>query len=534
MVVTADPYATEAAVEVLQNGGNAVDAAIAAQWVLNVVEPQSSGLGGGGFFLYYEQATKRLYAFDGRETAPAAAFSEMFLDPATGEPFPFKPERITGGLAVGVPGTLKLLKTVHDRFGSKKYSFAALFDPAIKLAEKGFPVSGRLAHFIDQEKKRLEIFSDSRRIFLDEKKEPRKTGFHLVQPELAATFREIRQNGIDSFYEGAIAHDMVDAVKNSPYRPGLLTADDLFYYKVQERQPVTGSYHGYHIVSMGPPSSGGTAVIEALQILEFYHLSAHGRTADGLHLFAEAQKLAFQDRNRLLGDPDFVSVPIERLISREYAKERAREIHFDDAIPTPEASVRPLHLEGTHTSHLSIVDEQGNLVAYTTTIEDIFGSALMVPGRGFFLNNELTDFDPVPRDTQGKLVPNAPGPKKRPRSSMSPTFVFQKDRPILIAGSPGGASIIPTVLNIVVNLIDFKMSAYDAVRAARVADKNGPLELEPGLFKNKKLRRDLERKGHLVTQSPVIGNAQVIFFDQKRRRFTGVSDPRGEGKAEGY
>lgn len=533
MVATADPRATEAALEILHEGGNAVDAACAAQWVLSVVEPQSSGLGGGAFFLYYEAATKRIYAFDGREAAPAKATPDMFLD-ENGEPYPFKPDRITGGLAVGVPGTLKLLKVVHERFGSVRFSFASLFEPAIELAEKGMKVSPRLSSFIEQEKGRLKLFKDSRRIFFNKEGEAHLPGHRLVQPELADTFREIQREGIDIFYEGRLAREIAEAVKTAPYHPGRMEASDLAHYEVHEREPVRGSYQGHDIFAVGPPSSGGTTLIEILHILEFYHLGLHGRSADGLHLFAEAQKLAFEDRNQYLADPDFVKIPLDELLSKEFAKKRSEEIRFDAAMPTPQAAVRPLHLEGTHTTHIAIVDPQGNMVAYTSTIEDIFGSGMIVPGRGFFLNNELTDFDAYPWNEKEELVANAVQGGKRPRSSMTPTFVFRNGKPVLTVGSPGGTAIIGTVVNILVNFIDFKMFPQEAVAAPRIVARNGQLEVEGAFFEDAELKRGLLRKGHSVLLNPRIGNAQAIFFDESQHPLIGVSDPRGEGAAEGY
>ena len=532
MVATADPNATRVALEVLNRGGNAVDAAVAAQWVLNVVEPASSGIGGGGFFLYYEAETKRVYAFDGRETAPSEAFPEMFLD-AEGNPLPFKPQAITGGLPVGVPGTLKLLSTVHSRFGSKAFSFRDLLSPAIYIAENGFPISDRLAYHIAQEKERLKLFEASKKFFLDKKGEPLPAGAILFQPDLAKTFKLIQKDGIHPFYEGEIAEAIVKAVRNAPYHPGYMKKDDLFYYKIIERNPVQGSYRGYDILSMSPPSSGGTTLIETLQILERYKLSVHGRNADALHLFAEAQKLAFLDRNKYLADPDFNKVPVDQLLSKEFAMKRSEEIQFQYAIPT-ETAVRPLVLEPTHTSHISVVDEQGNMVAYTTTIEDIFGSALMVPGYGFFLNNELTDFDMVPRDPADKLVANAPAGDKRPRSSMTPVFIFKDGKPFLIAGSPGGSKIIGTVLNVIVNLIDFGMSLEDAMAAPRIINRAGLTELEQPLYDDPALRRELWRRGHPIVLSPPLGNVQAIHFDQEAEMIYGESDPRAEGEALGY
>lgn len=532
MVVTANPHATRAAFEILEKKGNAVDAAIAAQWVLNVVEPQSSGIGGGGFFLYYEAATKRIYAFDGRETAPAEAFPEMFLD-EKGEPLPFKPDRITGGLPVGVPGTLALLKEVHDQFASKRFTFSQLFDPAIDLAERGFPISERLAFFIDQEKSRLALFDESGKYFLLPDGSPKPKDEILTQPDLAKTFRLIQEKGTEIFYQGEIADAVVSAVRNAPFHPGFMKKEDLTDYRIAERMSVRGSYRGYDIFSMSPPSSGGTTLIEALHILENYDLRLLGRKSDGMHVFLEAQKLAFEDRNRLLGDPDFVEIPVEELISKAFAEKKTQAIRFEAAAPTQKSGVRTLMLEAPNTTHISIADSWGNMAAFTSTIEEIFGSAMMVPGYGFFLNNELTDFDALPKDENGKLVPNAAEGQKRPRSSMTPTFVFKEGKPALIAGTPGGATIIGTVLNLIVNLLDFQMSAEEAIRSPRLIHRGEGAELEPPLFKDEQIRRELERRGHGVQEKEVIGNVQMIYFEEGGKIMIGSSDPRGEGEAMG-
>lgn len=533
MVATADAYATEVAKEVLRQGGNAVDAAVAAQWVLNVVEPQSSGIGGGGFFLYYEASSKKIYAFDGREKAPSKAFPEMFLE-KNGQPCTFDPDCNTGGLAAGVPGTLKLLHTVHSRLGSKEFSFAELFEPALQLAQQGFPVSARLSHYIAQEKDRLKIFPAAKAVFLDSNLEPLKPGAILKQPDLAKTFRILQRDGLPAFYEGEIAKAIVDAVHNSPFHPGLMSKDDLFYYKIIEREPLHGNYRGYDIFTMAPPSSGGSTLLETLNILENYRLDLHGRNAVGFHYLIEAQKLAFRDRNQYVADPDFVKIPLESLLSSDHGHKLASQIQFNEAMPSTEASVRPLRLENSHTSHISIVDSQGNMVAYTTTIEYFFGCALMVPGYGFFLNNELTDFDLNPRDLTGKLTANAPAADKRPRSSMTPTFVFSNGEPFLILGSPGGSKIIGAVLNVLVNVIDFKMSLKDALAAPRMINRDGPVEVEPHFLDNADTHRELQRRGHPFVEVPAIGNVQAIHFDPESQLIVGESDPRGDGQADGY
>lgn len=531
MAVTADVRATQAAVDVLKKGGNAVDAAIAAQWVLNVVEPQSSGIGGGGFFVYYEAATKKVYAFDGRETAPADARPEMFLD-KNGKPYRYWPERISGGLPAGVPGLLKLLKTVHARFGSNKISFDDLFDPAIEIAEKGFPLSERTARAIEMERERLRLFRDSKKTFMDKKGQPLKAGDTLVQKDLARTFRTIADEGIDVFYEGEIARDIVKAVRKAPFHPGKMTKEDLAAYEVFEREPVYGTYRGFEIWGMPPPSSGGPTVQATLNILENFQWEQLS-SPERISVFAQAQRLAFIERNRHLSDPSAMTFPLAEFLSKDKAKTFAAAIDPQDARKALGVKDLPV-AEGTHTSHLSVADEAGNLVSFTTTIEHLFGSAMIVPGRGFFLNNELTDFDAEIYDAEGKILPNAPGPGKRPRSSMSPTLVFKEGRPLLITGSPGGSKIIGTVLNVLVNVLDEKLPLQEAVDKARVLNREGAVELEQfQLDENPALSGELERMGFEVTTHEAVGNTQSILF-REDGYLEGASDPRGIGGAAGY
>lgn len=555
MVVTAHPYATQAALEILQEGGNAVDAAIAAQWVLNVVEPQSSGIGGGGFFLYYDAKTKGIFAFDGREKAPASISSDLFLY-LSGNTIPFYPDRVTGGLAVGVPGTLRLLRVVHQRFGSKKFRFDELFNPAIRQAEEGVPVSKRLAEAIRNEAARLKRFEASRHIFFRADGEPLQEDEALLQKDLAKTFRKIARDGISVFYEGEIARAIVDTVRRAPFQAGYLKLSDLEFYDVVEREAIYGAYRGYDIFTMGPPSSGGVALLEILNILENFSLIFYGPSADTFHLALEAQKIAFSDRARYLGDPDFVKIPVEKLISKEYAKKKAKEIKFDEAkaadFLVEEASKSALG----NTSHISIRDTEGNFVSYTTTIEHTFGSAMVVPGWGFLLNNELTDFDAVPRfhsklvdsmipkghvlrsavpdQIAGKTKPNAPAPEKRPRSSMCPIIVLRNGEPCLAAGSPGGSLIIPTVQELLMYLVDFRMPPDQILAAPRFAARGDEVEAESAFFESPAIIRSLKERGHLFTLRKPFGNAQAIFVDSQTDTLIGVSDPRGDGEAKGF
>ncbi len=555
MVVTAHPLATRAALDILKSGGNAVDAAIAAQWVLNVVEPQSSGIGGGGFFLYFDAKKRAIYAFDGREKAPFRAFPEMFLDESA-KPIRFYPDRVTGGLAVGVPATLKLLKRIHERFGNGKMRFEELFVPAMQMAKGGVPVSKKLAQALEEEKDRLDLFDASRAIFFHPDGTPLKEGENLIQKDLGRTFETISLKGIGAFYEGEIEKAIVETVQKSRVRPGFLTRFDLQFYEPVERDPLHGNYRGYDIFSIGPPSSGGVALIEILNILENFSILFYAASTDSFHLAIEAQKAAFEDRANFIGDPDFVKIPLEKLLSKETAKKKAKDIKFDQAKPMESQVDEATRPAQGNTSHISIRDSEGNLVSYTTTIEHAFGSAMVVPGWGFFLNNELTDFDAQPRNAsttmdamapkgsllnsalpervKGRLKPNAPGPEKRPRSSMCPVFVFRNGLPVLIAGSPGGSLIIPTIQEIIMYLVDFRMPFDQVLPAPRFAARGGEVEAEQEFFDSPGIVQELKDRGHnLVVRQP-FGNAQVIFFDSKNDTLVGVSDPRGDGKAAGY
>jgi len=544
VVATAHPEATRVALEILQLGGNAVDAAVAAQWVLNVVEPQSSGIGGGGFFVYYDAQTNSVHTFDGREKAPAKAFAEMFLE-ESGKPMVFYPDRITGGLPVGVPGTLKLLKQVHDRFGSGEFKFSELFNSAVVLARKGPPVSKRLAEAIEGEKERLKLFEASRRIFFYEDGAPLKEGDPLVQKDLAKTFETIAERGVGVFYEAEIAKAIARTVKEAPFHPGLMEESDLKFYGVVQRDALYGTYREYEIFAMGPPSSGGPALIEILNLLENYSLTFYGRSSQTFHLMIEAQKAAFFDRAIFMGDPDFFEVPLGMLLSKEYSKKQAQKIKFDKARPLDtlvnEASLLKIKTHRGNTSHISIRDRWGNVVTYTTTIEHIFGSGMVVPGWGFVLNNELTDFDAepwfdmdMPENLRGKFKPNAPAAEKRPRSSMCPVILFKNGKAFLVAGSPGGSLIIPTVQEVLVNVIDFKMPAAKALEAPRFAARGGEVEAEPAFFENEGLIEALQSRGHSFKEHQPFGNAQILLFDEKERAWTGASDPRGEGQTRGY
>lgn len=527
MVVTQHPLATEAALQILKQGGNAADAAITAQLVLNVVEPQSSGLGGGGFFLYYDRIKRSITSLDGRETAPDSATPEMFLN--DGKPMPFFPDRITGGLAVGVPGTPALIQKIYDRFAGATLSLEQLVEPAVKLAEAGVPVSKSLAENLAVHADRLRQFPETRKIFFHEDGSVLREGETLIQVDLAKTLRLLGKKKAPVFYQGEIADAIQRSVSGSPIQSAAMTRNDLAKYAVIERDPVFGNYRGLDIVAPSLPTSGGVVLLENLNMLETYDLPEIGWDAQSLHYLNETQKLAFKTRQKM-GDPGFSEVSTDRWISKEFAKENVKNILTQKAIRQPAYYPET----GKQTSHLSIVDRLGNLVSWTSTIEAPFGSGVMVSGYGFLLNNELTDFDPEPRDAMGDLKPNAPGAGKRPLSSMTPVLIFKKGQPYMILGSPGGTTIIGSVLNVIVNRIDYGMTCDEAMEKPRLIYRGNKMEMEPELFDHPLVRLQLELWGHDVEKVGTIGNVQAICFDDLHQEIVGVSDSRGIGKADGY
>jgi gamma-glutamyltranspeptidase / glutathione hydrolase len=491
-VASVDPDATRAGIEVLRKGGNAVDAAVAANAVLGVTEPFVAGIGGGGFMVLYLARQHRIVTIDGRETAPQTFPENAFIDPATGQPIPFYPQRVTSGMAVGVPGTLATWAEAASRFGT--LPLKRLLQPAISVARRGFVVDNTFRGQVSDNLTRLDAFTSSRRLFLTPDRQAPPLGSTFRNPDLARTYRLIAHDGPAELYRGPIGAALVDTVRHPPVaadsqlgftvRPGLMTTGDLARYSAPLRAPTHVDYRGYDVYGMPPPSSGGSTVGEALNILEGFDLGAPDRVL-ALHRYLEASKLAYADRNRWVGDPDAVSVPLEGLLSKGFAGER-RCLIGPSALPTPVAPGDPFPpfapcegtsaltgngSEGTSTNHLTVVDRWGNVVAYTSTIEQIAGTAMAVPGYGFLLNNELTDFDPAP-PAPGAPDPNLPAGGKRPRSSMAPTVVLHDGRPLLGVGSPGGSMIITTVLQILLDRLDFGMSLPDAIAAPRASQRN--------------------------------------------------------------
>ena len=531
MIAAANPYAARAGLEMLRKGGSAVDAAIAAQMVLTLVEPESSGIGGGAFMLLWDPAAKKITSFDGRERAPASARPDMFLD-AQGQPRRHG-EAIPGGQSVGVPGVVAMLEMAHKRYG--RLPWATLFQPAIGLAAKGVPVAPKLARTLRQYP-RIVAMPDIKRLFTKKDGRPYAEGELFRNKELAATLRLIAKGGARAFYSGPIAQAIVGKVRHAPVNPGGMTLADVKAYRAAERPAVCASYRGNRVCSMGPPSSGGITILQILKMLERFPSSAlQPNTLREVHLFSQASRLAYADRSAYIGDPGFVQVPVRALLDGGYLHRRSLLIDprrdMGKALPGKlPGNFAPQQGHERHgTSHMSIVDDRGVVVSMTTTVESAFGSEMTA--KGFVLNNELTDFSFVPmRD--GKPVANAPAPGKRPMSSMSPTIVFDKQGHFLIAlGSPGGAAIIAYVGTTLVAMLDGGLDAKKAVSLPHHVMMNGPLLLE----KNTPLGAQapaLRAMGYDVHPAAVeMSGLQIIR--RVKGGYAGAADPRRDGVALG-
>ncbi|HEX4271933.1 MAG TPA: gamma-glutamyltransferase [Rhizomicrobium sp.] len=534
MIAAANPHAAEAGLEMMRAGGTAVDAAIATQMVLGLVEPESSGIGGGAFMLVYNPKTKHTTSFDGREMAPASATPTMFLD-ANGQPRN-KGEAIPGGLSVGIPGVVKMLWMAHGEYG--KLPWAKLFQPAIKLAENGFPVGPKLARTIQNFTRGADM-PDIRAHFYHPDGTPLREGEIYKDPEYAATLKKIAKEGPNGFYKGSIAQAIVDAVHHAPKNQGGMTLTDLANYQPKEREPVCGDYREYRVCSMGPPSSGGIAVLQILEMLQrFSPGQLTPNTPSGAHLFAEASRLAYADRAQYLGDPAFVDVPVKGLLDKSYIASRAALIDptkdMGTAVagnpPQKHAELSPQVSPVLHgTSHMTIVDDSGEVVAMTTSVESVFGANVMV--KGFMLNNTLTDFSFQPvRD--GKPVANAPAPGKLPLSAMSPTIVFDKNNNFLVSvGSPGGPAIIDYVAQILIGILDAHMSPRDALAMPHEVNMNGATLLEQSPT-SAALAFQLTAMGHNV-QVPQVEGSGLHGIEKTKDGYIGAADPRRDGIALG-
>ncbi|WP_220335077.1 gamma-glutamyltransferase [Paracoccus thiocyanatus] len=524
MVSAQERLAAEIGRDILAQGGNAVDAGVAVAFALAVTLPRAGNIGGGGFMLVHDAETGQTHAIDYREMAPQGASRDMFLD-AAGEADSEK--SLYSGAASGVPGTVAGMKLALDKYGSMDW--AEVIAPAIRLAEEGIAVTPELADSIEAEREHLEKFPSSTKIFFQDGGAAYRPGDRLVQADLAATLKKIATEGPDGFYKGEVAQAIAKAVQEAG---GLITVEDMAAYQPVEREPVRGSYRGHEVVSMPPPSSGGVHLIQILNALEGYPIGALGQNAgETIHLMAEAMKLAYADRSEYLGDPDFVDVPVEALTSKDYAVEMRQRISADFA--TPSVLIKPADLapyESDQTTHFSVVDKDGNAVSNTYTINLNYGSGLVAEGTGVLMNNEMDDFSAKPG------VPNAFGlvggdanavePGKRPLSSMTPTMVLKDGKVWLVTGSPGGARIITTVLQVVMNMIDHGMNVAEASTAPRVHHQWLPDELRVEEGVSLDTIRILQGKGHSVAVKEAMGSTQSIMRDPRTGTLYGASDPR--------
>jgi len=528
MVVAANPHAAAAGFSVLEAGGTAMDAAVAVQTTLNLVEPQSSGIGGGMFIMYYAADDEKLYTIDARERAPQAATPDMFLE--GGKPLKWW-DAIQGGLSVGVPGVVKGLEEGHQRFG--KLSWRELFNPAIKLAEDGFNVSPRLAKLVQMEfHPSLKKMPTAANYFYP-KGQALQTGQVLKNPALGSSLRAIAEQGSQAFYQGELAKNIVDTVQNNPLRKGRLTLSDMANYNVIWREPLCADYREQTLCGMAPPSSGGLAVLEIMGILEHFPLTNH--TIDDpqmWHVFTQAARIAFADRQRYAADPDFVDVPLSALLDKTYLANRAKTIDLnrDSGVALPlilsegVAYADDDAYELPSTSHFVIVDQYGNALSATSSIEMGFGSSLMVGG--FLLNNQLTDFSLSP-EVDGLPVANRVEPSKRPRSSMAPMMVFKDGQPNLLLGSPGGTRIINYVAKVLVGILDFKLDVQTAINLPNISQTNGHQTHVEQNSEGEKLAIGLEGFGHQVSVRDM--NSGVHAVQIVSDVLFGGADPRREG-----
>ncbi|MGX5914242.1 gamma-glutamyltransferase [Aliidiomarina sp. Khilg15.8] len=533
MVAAANPYAVEAGVRVLEQGGSAVDAAIAVQAMLTLVEPQSSGIGGGAFMLYWDATEQRLHTLDARETAPAAASGDMFLDDS-GEPVSWI-DGVVGGRSVGVPGIVDGLDRAHQRWG--RLPWADLFNDAIDHAEQGFMVSPRLQKLLEMDINPGLQQAGAARDYFFPSGEALQAGELKRNPALAQTLRTIAREGAGAFYNGDIASNIVHAVQNSQVAPGVLSEADLANYSAEWREPVCAMYRAHDVCSMGPPSSGGVTLLQTLKLLEPFELSGHDvADIEPWHWFTQASRLAFADRNQYLADSDFVEVPVQAMLDEDYLRQRSKLIQDRDMgaaqagdLPTlTEQAVAGVDYEQPNTSHISIIDAQGNAVSMTSSIEMGFGSTVM--SGGFLLNNQLTDFSFEPNGSQG-LVANRVQPGKRPRSSMTPVMVFNADNEVAhVLGSPGGPRIINYVTQTVIALLDFELDMQTAIDLPKITNLNGSTAIEQDLAPEG-WAEALEARGHKVNVRAL--NSGIHGISQHQGVLLGGADKRREGIARG-
>lgn len=531
MVASANKISSAAGAEILAKGGNAVDAAIATQLVLSVVEPHSSGLGGGGFFLYFDKASGKKIYFNGREIAPENAHEKMFLD-ANGKPRQFS-DAVQGGLSVGVPGLLRAMRNAHSAYG--KLPWAELFKPAIKAAREGFVVSRRF-HSLSEHISYLKNFDETAEIYLDKNGKAYAEGAIIKNPKIADTLQIIARQGTKSFYEGKIANDIVNAVQKSKINPGFLSLSDMKNYRIRTGDLLCETYRKKYKICTMPMPAGGSTLLQILGILENFELSKMtANSPEAVHLIVEATRLAYADRNEYVAD--VAGVPLQKMLDKNYLKNRAALIDPDKALKKIEAGKfsQTENLlaaneanEPPSTTHLSVIDAAGNAVSLTSSIEYFFGSAISVDG--FLLNNQLNDFSFAP-EKNGKKIANRVEPKKQPRSSMSPTFIFdEKGDLIMIVGSPGGPRIIQSTAKTIINYLDFGLDIQQSISLPSFVVLNDVVELE----KNQniaELKSDLKKMGHEVKVVPIVSGVNAITIH--KNKINGGTDPRREGVAIG-
>ncbi|WP_417878267.1 gamma-glutamyltransferase [Vibrio sp.] len=534
MVTAANPIATQAGADVIEQGGNAIDAMVAVQLMLGLVEPQSSGVGGGAFLVYWDNDKQKLTTFDGRETAPLAATPQLFQDDK-GQPLQFY-DAVVGGRSVGTPGTVKLLWDTHQQYGQLEWK--KIIQPVIKLAEQGFTVSPRLASLIADDSERLSRFPATKAYFFNQDGSPKTAGTVLKNPQYAQTLTAIAEKGAMAFYQGDIAQDIINTVQNAPGNPGVLAQFDFDTYQIKQREPVCAAYQSYDVCGMGPPSSGALTVGQILAISANYDLKGWGADSEkSWQVIADASRLAFADRGKYMADQDYVPMPTAGLLDAEYLKERASLIEVGKALPEASAGNPPWShamnlsmdesIELPSTSHFNIVDKQGNVVSMTTTIENAFGSRLMV--RGFLLNNELTDFS-FRTHQDGIPIANRLEPGKRPRSSMAPTIILKDGKPYMAIGSPGGSRIIGYVAQTIIAHTQWGMDIQQAISQPRLLNRFGTLDIEQGTAAIR-LQPALEKSGFSTEIRDLNSGLHAIRITADG--LEGAADPRREGVAIG-
>ena len=534
MVTAANPIATQAGADILAKGGNAIDAMVTTQLMLGLVEPQSSGIGGGAFLVYWDAKSQQLTTYDGRETAPLDATPRLFQDD-NGEPLKFY-DAVVGGRSVGTPGTVKLMWDTHQKYG--KLAWTDLIQPVVDVAKQGFEISPRLATLIEKDAERLSRFATTKAYFFNSDGLPKTAGTLLKNPEYAATLTAIAKGGAQAFYQGKIAEDIIETVQSAPGNPGVLAQKDFNAYSIKQRDAVCSAYQSFDVCGMGPPSSGALTVGQILAITENFDLKAWGPdNAKSWQVIADASRLAFADRGMYMADEDFVPMPTQGLLDKEYLKQRAQLIQPGKALESVSAGSPPWSyaqrqsmdesIELPSTSHFNVVDKQGNVVSITTTIENAFGSRLMT--NGFLLNNELTDFS-FRSHKEGKPIANRLEPGKRPRSSMAPTIIMQDDKPYMAIGSPGGSRIIGYVAQAIIAHTQWGMDIQQATNQPHLLNRFGTLDVEQGTSAEK-FKPQLEEMGFKVNVRDLNSGLHAILLQDNQLQ--GAADPRREGTAIG-